>query len=277
MQVWLPKGFEFLSGFPDRIRRKQNILIFQAFFDESGTKGQDVYMTMVGLFGRAEVFAEVADEWDRTLRAKHPGRIRYFKMSEACNLSGEFQHWDSKQRDAKVRQMAQVIDRDDLLEIGAAVHLDAFERILSPWKKKVPGKHAMSHPWVMLFTYVMPASVKAAVTAGSNRPMELVFDEQDTYRKTIMETYPEMRAEEPDPQFQSVMPIQPWFRDDKDFVVLQAADLLAGETRMLGSDSEGPPFVGTLCPRLQAQGRFRLIGEQDMIEMDQWHKGLRGG
>src|SRR4051812_22727729 len=100
---WLRKGFEFLSGFPERIRRKRLLVIFQAFFDDSGGKGQGRYMAVAGLFGEAQVFAEVADDWDMALRARYPGAIRYFKMDEACHLKGEFSQWREDNRDAKIR------------------------------------------------------------------------------------------------------------------------------------------------------------------------------
>ena len=74
-------------------------------------------MTISGLLGERELFNALADEWDKALRAKHPGPIRYFKMDEACGLDGEFRHWREEQRDEKVRQMAKVVDRDDLMDV----------------------------------------------------------------------------------------------------------------------------------------------------------------
>ena len=98
-------------------------MMFQAFFDDSGGKGQGRHMAVAGLFGEAQVFAEVADDWDKALRAKYPGAIRYFKMDEACHLRGEFSQWREDNRDAKIRQMASVINREDLVEVAARIDL----------------------------------------------------------------------------------------------------------------------------------------------------------
>jgi hypothetical protein len=108
-------------------------LTLQAWFDDSGTKGTGRWMSMSGLFGEAELFASIADEWDKNLRARQPGAIRYFKMDEACQLDGEFKHWKEENRNAKVRQMAKLIDRNELLEIAARVDLAAFEKVAESW------------------------------------------------------------------------------------------------------------------------------------------------
>jgi hypothetical protein len=66
----------------------------QALFDDSGTKGTGRWVVMSGLMGEAQLIAELAGEWDKHLQAKHPGKIRYFKMHEAASLTGEFNDWN---------------------------------------------------------------------------------------------------------------------------------------------------------------------------------------
>jgi hypothetical protein len=182
---------------------------YQAWFDDSGSKGSDKVMVMSGVFGSAEVLASVADEWSRYLAYKHPRKIAYFKMEEACGLSGEFNWCSEADRDEKVRQLAAVIDRDDLFQIAVAVDLRAFERQLDRWKHTKERAATVRHP-----------------------------------------------------------PYQPWFRDDKEFVMLQAADLLAGEIRLLGRDDDPFPYVGTICKRLKADGHFKLINAKDLAALD---------
>lgn len=73
-----------------------------------------------------------------------------------------------------------------------------------------------------------------------------------------------------DPKHRAVMPIQPWFRNDLDFVMLQAADMLAGEARLLGVDDKPAPLREGLCPKLKASGHFKLIDYNDMRALDAW-------
>jgi hypothetical protein len=263
---WLPKGFEFLSGFPEHVRRGRVLLVLQAFLDDSGTKGTGARMVLAGLMGEAQVCAAVADEWARVLRANYPGRIGHFKMDDACGFTGEFSHWREDNRDHKVRQMASVIDRDDLTALGVVLDLGAFARVLGPWET-TRGKHAMRHPYMMMFLHLLPAAVSAAVENGGTKPMELFFDNQDVFRRTILDGYDELLSIEDDPARKAVMPIMPWFRDDKEFVLLQAADLIAGELRLL-AEPGAPPFIGELCPKLQRSNHFYSLGEDDMRAID---------
>ena len=68
-------------------------MTLQALFDDSGTMGQGRFMAMAGLMGEAALIAELADDWQRHLDAKYPGRIEYFKLDEALTLDGQFRHW----------------------------------------------------------------------------------------------------------------------------------------------------------------------------------------
>jgi hypothetical protein len=267
---WLPKGFEFLSGFPERIRRKRLILTLQAVFDDSGTRGQGRFMAMAGVLGDADVIAALADDWDRHLRSAVHGRIRYFKLDEAVTLDGEFRHWDERKRDDKIREMARVVDRYDLFQIAVAIDLDAYESIIGPWSE-LSGNHSLRHPYLTLCEYVLSASMTVGVERGCTKPMEIVYDEHTKFRPMFASAYGDYReVSREDPERFAVMPIQPWFRDDLEFVVLQAADMLAGETRLLPVEDKPAPLVEGLCPKLKATGHFKLITADDLRALDLW-------
>lgn len=236
-------------------------MMLQAFFDDSGSKGEGQFMVLAGLFGEAEVFSAVSDDWDRHLRARHPGSIRYFKMHEACTLSGEFRHWQPEKRDEKIAQLAKVIDRDDLMEFAAVVPLKLYMEMASEWEH-IKGRHTLSEPYMLLYPYVLSAVVGEA-SRWSDEPMEIIFDDQDLFRGVIVDGYNELREMETDPARRAVMPVQPWFRNDMDFVILQAADMLAGEARLLPEDSP-MSRIGDLCPRLKATGHFKFVTENDL-------------
>jgi hypothetical protein len=249
------------------------ILTLQAYFDDSGTKGTGRFMVMAGLLADAHVFAEVAEQWDKHLRARHPGPIQYFKMDEACGLDGEFRHWQSANRDAKIAQMANVIDRDDLKEFAAVVDLQAFQRVFSEWES-VGGHHSLRQPYMLLYPYILSAVV-AEAAQRSNSPLEIIFDRQDVFKSVIVEGYDDVLRSEIDPARRAVMPIRPRFGDDKDFAALQAADLLAGELRLLPEQSP-MSRIGDLCPKLKASGHFKMIDENDLHAMGTFIKsGLK--
>jgi hypothetical protein len=61
------------------------------------------------------------------------------------------------------------------------------------------------------------------------------------------------------------MPVQVDFEDDKRFVVLQGADLVAGRQRLLAeNDSELPAFVGDLLSRISVSRYVCNISDEDM-------------
>lgn len=253
------------------------IVTLQAWFDDSGTKGTGRFMSMAGLFGSADVFAQVADEWDLALRARHPGLIHYFKMDEACVLDGEFNFWQEPNRDQKVQQMARVIDRDDLHEIAVAVDLAAYAKVFPHWAKAKDHfsgvRHSLNQPYIMLFQYVLTAAITEAVKRGSTRPMEFIVDHHDVFKRPILDSHDDMlRDEAAFPERRAVIPEMPWFRNDKDWVILQAADLLAGEMRIIAEQKTTglapPAFFNCLCPRLKSSGHFKLIAEEEMREME---------
>jgi hypothetical protein len=265
---WLPRGFEFLSGFPERIRREKLILVLQSFYDESGCTGQGRWMSMSGLFATAELFATVADQWDKSLRATDPGRISYFKLSEAMNLSGEFRCWDRDKAREKIRRMARVINRPDLLNVGALLDLHAFARIRG-WSH-LKDDHSMNRPYMQLFQYVFVSTITEGVDHGGSRPMEIVFDNHDKFRPVIVDGYPELRElERDDTARYALTPLLPGFRDDKDFVMLQAADLVAGQMRLAAEDGEDADFMYDLTPNLRVSKWFTAIGDDELSQINE--------
>ena len=252
-----------------------SFLTLQAWFDDSGTKGTGRWMTMSGLFGEAELFASIAEEWDRHLRAKYPGAIRYFKMDEACQLDGEFKDWKQENRDMKVLQMSKLIDRQDLVEISARVDLRAFGKTAASWSHIKPEHgdaqrhHSMGQPYLLLFQYVLVTATTEAVERGATSPIEIGFDDQSIFSRTVLAGYSSLREDERDfPDRFAVMPVRPWFRKDQEFVILQAADMLAGELRLTAEDYEdNPSFIGTLCPHLTVSRHLKDIGEADLNDL----------
>jgi hypothetical protein len=263
-------------------------LTIQAYFDDSGAKGQGRYMSMCGLLGEAEVFAALSDEWSKALEGPYPpGRIEYFKIDEAVTLDGQFRHWSDEHRDQKVSQLAKLIDRGDILKIGARIDLHAFSKMSEQWNKEVivratPGQkyHAMDEPYLQLFLFIFTTAVTEAVARGAKAPIDIVFDHQDQFRPTITSFYPDMRTLwEVVPNRLAVMPYHPMFRDDRDFLPLQAADMLAGELRLQAEGyPDNPDWIGTLCPSLPVSKWFTEIGEAKLAEIYAWNLAtVRGG
>lgn len=270
----MPKGFEFLSGLPEAKRKRWRILTmkYQAFIDDSGGKRQGRWMALSGLFGEATAFADLADKWERNLAGPYPpGRISYFKMDEAVTKTGEFNSWSDEHRDAKVWQLARLIDRDDLLQIGALLSIGAFEKFAPMWRQfKEPKVYSsMDEPYVLLAQQVFTTAITEAVARHASTPMDIFFDIQTRFKETLNRAFNDMlEMESTYPERRAVMPHHLMMRDDREFLPLQAADLLAGELRLCAEDyPDNPDFIGKLCPHLRTSPYCIVIGEEQMQEM----------
>ena len=272
--VWLPKGFEFLAGLPERKRRKRPIVIFQAYVDDSGTKGDGPVMVIAAIVGAAEVWAEVSDAWDKELRSSATGRLAYFKEDEAHHLSGQFRHWRPEARDVKVKRFSNIVDRPDLFVVWYALDLDSH-RAASKFAGK-PFKDAKRHGGNQPYLLLMPTVIMAVATATRQRNpahkrVELFLDEHNVFKADILNGYPDMlRALETiDPAVRERMPSQPWFRDDSEFLPLQAADLIAGSVRR-GSLGYEKRATGTMT-KLRVWPGSKLLGGDEMLRFAQAH------
>jgi hypothetical protein len=205
---------------------------------------------MSGLFGEAELFASLADEWQKNLDGPYPpGRIAYFKMDEACSLNGEFHYWSPENRD----------------RIEARLDLIAHEKSAPFWQHLVVSArlHPLNQPYLSLCQQIFIAAVNAAIAKKATAPIDIILDEHDPFHDSVKREFGILADWEKNPQRRALLPHQPIFRDDKDFVVLQAADMLAGDLRLKAENYPNKPsFVGKLCPHLKTSTYD--IGEKTM-------------
>lgn len=97
-------------GMPERIRNRRRLLVFRAFFDESGTNPKENKALVIGGFlGRVEEWERASDAWDRCLHDKPS--IDYFKHNDAQTLDGQFLKFNRTTADAKVLALAETISR----------------------------------------------------------------------------------------------------------------------------------------------------------------------
>lgn len=238
-QSWLPQGFDFLCGLPERKRKGRPIVALKAFLDDSGTKGSGKVLMFGGLLGTAEALSTFADDWDKELRAHIPLPIRYFKASEARSLKGEFNSWSRKNRDQKVSRLAAVVNRPDLSMILCGVELaphaqleQLYERIrIIDDATNQPIKHSpMEQPYLLAVLLAM-FTITSEARRRNDKRVEVVIDDHVVFRRDALRFWEITRSFAAD-SVREFVPVQPLFRDDRDFVPLQAADLLMGHARM---------------------------------------------
>lgn len=236
-EVWLPKGFEFLAGLPEQQRRARLIVIVQAYIDDSGTKNDGPLMVLASMIGSAETWAHVSTAWERELNFRSGGRIAYFKEDEAVHLSGEFSHWRPEVRDAKVKRLARIVNRSDVFGAWYGLDLDAHRSAAQFAGKPMRDakRHGGNQPYLLLLpTVLMAAALVAREKFPNAKRLELIIDEQNVFAQEMHAFYPGIRdtlGKALGGDVFDLMPSQLMFRDDKEFLPLQAADLMAGHIR----------------------------------------------
>jgi hypothetical protein len=144
--------------------------------------------------------------------------------------------------------------------------VDAHRRVFGQWHSV---KHSLKHPFLMCCEYVLVAAANRAVELKASSRMEISYDDNAKYRPLFAEAYKDyLDVAAEDPAWVAVMPHQPWFRDDKDFVLLRAADMLAGYVRLVGTDVKPLPLQEGICPKLRDNGRAKVIDEDELRRLD---------
>ena len=156
-------------------------------------------------------------------------------MREAATLNGEFLYWSPELRDAKVRKLARVANRFQLKYIYYVMDLEAFER------HAVGRGKPFNDPYFWGFYAIVFAAGFDLLSQKHTDRFEIIFDEQTTIGGWAKALYPMTRALLWPPEVRAILPVEPVFRNDKDFLPLQAADLFAWSVRV-GTVQDPHPF-----------------------------------
>lgn len=224
--VWLPKGFEFLAGYPTPVRKRKLLLPLQVIVDDSGGPNQ-TYQVMGGLFGEAEDWAEFSNAWQDCLDTSP--KVRAFHMAKVRD--GDWHGLSQKRRNDKLRDLARVIadPRFRLQLIVTAVQMRAYEGFRSIIGKLYGEIHShSSYFWVyqlMIMAAAQEALERAAIT-GIRERFKIIFDENGVHGPEAKAFYPRLR-DGVLPDAKDVLPYEPQFENDEKFPPLQAADMIA--------------------------------------------------
>ena len=203
----------------------------QAFVDDSGAKGQEGVLVLAGLIGRSEDWAEFADKWRSVLNL--PPAIPSLHMSDAAHFEGAFKNCPRDVRDQRVHLLASIVNDYQFTAIHCSVEIAAYAEVIAAsrragrWKdKRTRLAKVLKEPYYIAFLGMVMAVCYELLEQGINERFEIIFDQHKVLGPRVRSWYPAIVAGM-EPEAQAIMPIDPVFRDDEEFVPLQAADLLA--------------------------------------------------
>ena len=199
-------------------------MVLQAVVDDSG-KGEPPVFVMAGFVLAAEEWAAFSDHWQAALN-KIP-KIEYFKMKEAFRLSDQFCGFSVRDRDRKLQELVSVILHYDPLRISNVIPHEAYR---TAFRGKIAKQ--MDYPYFLSYYGVMGAlfRYKHLLERHAGQKVDFVFDEQGKEGVAPQRVW--NFAKESAPAWaKPLIGSGPVHRDDKTFLPLQAADLLAWQTR----------------------------------------------
>jgi hypothetical protein len=197
--------------------------MIQAFVDDSTSDIGDRRFVLAAYLNSAKAWALFSDAWDEELRADPA--IAYLKMSEANSLKGQFSGLSWSHRDEKIRGLARVIRHFKPRSIHCSVSRNDVEAILAP-----VSPYGLARPYTVCFHALTIRLAHYQVEIGSTTPVDFIFDSQEGLEQEMTMTYDMARRFQP-PEVQRLLAVSPIFRDDKDALPLQAADMLAWHVR----------------------------------------------
>jgi len=207
--------------------------VFQVAFDDSGKSEPPVFV-LAGFISRVQNWADFSTKWDTALRASP--RITYLKAHEAYQLKGQFEGWDSKDRDRKLEQLVPIIQRHGLNQIRYHLYHSDFNAVFRDTIKNKPKWFTrrwkdVFDPHFLSVVGVMSWLLKVHTERKTREMLEVIFDEGITGDKRMKRGYKIFMDNLPPRNKELLIKECVDCRDDKKFLPLQAADLLAWHTR----------------------------------------------
>lgn len=223
-----------VCGYARDIRLSRSMAMLQGYVDDSGSHQRSAVYVLAGFIATTEQWADFSDEWSSCL-IEAPS-VDYLKMHEASGLKGQFICWDMHEAVGKVRRIVDVLEKHKPIGICSALSWEEFNRNMLPHVENLAGDGSKKYrplkdPYQYLFPVIWEVIAKYQRQQGTfPEPIDVDFDEQGSAAKFAQAMYPEFKKSLP-PDMQQMMGRIPIMLDDKRYVALQAADMLAWSIR----------------------------------------------
>ena len=254
-----------LAGYPSRLRRGKLLAVLQAYVDDSQGASGRCPLTLAALIMPGEEWARFSDDWDAAL-AQEPA-IEYFKMVEAHNRRDQFKGFSEAKRNEKLFALAQVIARYRPLSLVCHLSGREHKRLLKPY-----APYGLASPYFPLVFVMVCGVARLSHSLGANLPCDFVFDKQDNVSKHVNVFFDYVIGQQP-PEWSRYISSFPVFRDDKDVVALQAADLLAWHTRRDLEGNYPPEYEGILNAICTPNLNYAIEVSDDILS--KWGEGMK--
>ncbi|MGB8508691.1 MAG: hypothetical protein WCD76_09815 [Pyrinomonadaceae bacterium] len=225
----------------------------RVFVDDSGNSNEEPVMYVAGWVGQVPAWEAFTDDWDATLKASNPKPIRYFKHSEAVGLFKCFDGFTDAEARSKMLALAEVIARHEVYGVAYAVGRQFYQRMIGKYAVTLRGRaHKMlEDPFYICMNSLIGYVVGSESVGHPDDKIDFIFDGKpgSGQAKRLIAMFETSRDFSPEPDIRrllgSAIPM-----NDMDVLPLQAADLLAGQMRVVvRNQSEDPEPLGLIRRR----------------------------
>jgi hypothetical protein len=251
-------------------RCEMPLVFLRAFIDDSGSEKGDRRLFLAGYLNRTDRWVLFADAWKEELKAAPS--IEYLHTVEAGNFRGQFSRecgWDEKKREEKLRGLARVIRHFEPVSFQMSIDRSHFYKVLKPVSPR-----GLANPYFTSCSALVAKLAQAMAKSRAKGKIEFIFDEQDGVDDDIDLFFDDMMKGLSSRDLRWIAG-RPAFRNDRDFVGLQAADLLAWHIRR---EHEEVGFPNSPMAEL-LRGEMHIVSEIPNSYIDDWaahHRQLPG-
>jgi hypothetical protein len=223
------------------------VVILTAYFDESGTHSGSEAVAVAGYVSTPDRWERFGQEWREALAAYN---IEYFHMTDFANGTNPYKQWPKQKRRHRFERLVSIINKHALASVGIVIPVSFYESAMSPKAKRISGG-PYGHAVRCCFMDLAKID-RSNVVGHENVWIDYVFEAGVKGSGMIVKTFRESAKNENTRNQFRLHSIR--FEDKRQFVPLQAADILAYELykhmpRQLGID-----------PRKQRVEHLRHLG-----------------
>ena len=258
-EIWAVRAL--YSGVSPRVRQGRLILVFQGFVDDSGNHRESDVFVLAGFVAKADPdWLNFENNWRDALRK--PPALEYFKMSECHALRGQFLGWKKADRDQRLTELVAIIKRTAIASIFALVPRSEFFAVMPKSRSRY-----FKSPYAIVYYALIWATLKSMRRCGITDKVDFIFDEQLRLSDDVQAVYGWFAQQIMRSELGPLLGGRPTHGDDKKYLPLQAADLLAWHIRRwYHADSRGEKFETPALLELRKIPHWGLLHSKESLQ-----------
>jgi Protein of unknown function (DUF3800) len=192
------------------------VIVLKVAMDESGVHDGSPVITVGAYVARPRQWQDWTKRWNV---AKRP--IKIFHAVDCQNLTEEFKGWTEPERDGLVKRCLPIIAESDFPGVVVGIQMHEFEKAM---RGRDDLRPIFGSPYAACFQWVVQIIMNFAIGANSRERIGFIHELND-YRHEALESFNWIKRH--GNPLGTIIGLQ--FADKKDYVPLQAADILAYE------------------------------------------------